>query len=184
MVGTLKFRGLVLGLTLSLSFVGCATSPYATTTSNPVQKKRSRTVHAKQVRPILRVFTLFYQKPWLNLDAYGDRDPEGLEYRIFLDPGTGRGVLHDGNFVIALYHIDRDAEGHTDRKLVSDWKYATSDFAQIDSKLLGMGYLIRLRWARKDIAGKEIEVITRFEHPDGSLVSAGTKRLRVPKYTS
>ena len=38
--------------------------------------------------------------------------------------------------------------------------------------------------ARKDIAGKEIEIVTRFENPDGSTVSAGTKRLRVPKYTS
>ena len=86
--------------------------------------------------------------------------------------------------MIALYHMDRDSEGKMDRKLVSDWKYATSDFNRIDSRLLGKGYLVRLRWARKDIAGKEVEVITRFENPDGSLVSAGTKRLRVPKYSS
>lgn len=144
---------------------------------------RSRAVRTKQVNPILSVFTLFYQKPWLNLDAYGDRDPEGLEYRVFLDAGTGRGVHRDGSFVIALYHIDRNADGQMERKLVSDWNYETSDFARIDSKLLGEGYLVRLRWARKDIAGKEVEIITRFRNPDGTLISAGTKRLRVPKYS-
>ena len=135
-------------------------------------------------QPILRVFTLFYQKPWLNLDAAGDRDPEGLEYRVFLDPGTGKGVRRSGTFLISMYHIDRSASGEVERKLVSDWKYATSDFSEIDSPLLGTGYHIRLRWATKDIAGKEVEIITRFENPNGSVVSAGTKRLRVPKYAS
>ncbi len=135
-------------------------------------------------RPIQRVFSLYDQRPWLNLDEAGDRDPEGFHYRIFLDDGTGRGVLRDGVFHIAMYRIERGAQGEIDRTLVSDWHYPTSKFSQIKSKLLGFGYHVRLRWASKDIAGTEVEVVTRFEGPDGNTVSAGTKRLRISKYTS
>lgn len=172
---SLKLWCLALGLAVAPCLVGCRTT--GRTVASPE-------IFGAQARPILRVFTLFYQKPWLNLDASGDRDPEGLEYRVFLDPGTRRGVSREGMLTIAMYQIDRDVSGKVDRRLVSDWKYLTSDFGEIDSPLLGRGYLIRLRWARKDIAGKEIEIVTRFENPDGSTVSAGTKRLRVPKYTS
>lgn len=175
MFGMSKLRWLALGLTLSLGIGGCQTSGR---TRKPIP------VFGNRSQPIIHVFTLFYQKPWLNLDAAGDRDPEGLEYRVFLDPGTGKGVSGDGTFLISMYHIDRSASGEVERKLVSDWNYPTSDFGEIDSPLLGRGYLVRLRWATKDIAGKEIEIITRYENPGGSVVSAGTKRFRVPKYTS
>ncbi len=134
--------------------------------------------------PIRHVISLYDQKPWLNLDVAGDRDPEGIHYRVFLDAGSGRGVHRDGTFVIAMYQIDRKASGETERTLVSDWKYPTSSFLRIKSKLLGMGYHLRLRWASKKIAGHEIEVVTRYKDPDGNMVGAGTKRLRVPKYTS
>ena len=179
MFGMSKLRWLTLGLMLPLCLGGCQTLGRSTGRTTVLRQSPGN-----RSQPILRVFTLFYQKPWLNLDAAGDRDPEGLEYRVFLDPGTRKGVHCDGTFVIAMYHIDRDASGKIDRRLVSDWRYPTSDFDKIDSPLLGMGYLVRLRWATKDIAGKEVEIVTRFENPNGSVVSAGTKRLRVPKYTS
>lgn len=179
MLGLSKLRWLALGLALAPCLGGCQTTGHSTGRTaalRPSSPNRSR--------PIIYVFTLFYQRPWLNLDAAGDRDPEGIEYRVFLDPGTGKGVPRDGTFLIAMYHIDRSASGKVERKLVSDWKYPTSDFGEIDSPLLGRGYLVRLRWATKDIAGKEVEIVTRFENTDGSVISAGTKRLRVPKYTS
>ena len=43
--------------------------------------------------PIRRVVCVYDQRPWLNLDRAADRDPEGVRFRVFLDPGTGRGVL-------------------------------------------------------------------------------------------
>jgi hypothetical protein len=49
--------------------------------------------------------------------------------------------------------------------------------------MLGEGYFVHLMWAEKDIAGHEIELITRFEDPEGRGARSGTKRLRVPKYT-
>lgn len=143
---------------------------------------RALPIHAEE-KPIQRVFSLYAQKPWLNLDAAGDRDPEGLHFRVFLDDGKGKGVLRDGTLYIAMYRIDRPARGKLERTLVSDWKYSTSEFSSIKSKLLGYGYHVRLRWASKDIAGSEVEVVTRFEDADGNTVSAGTKRLRIPKYS-
>lgn len=133
---------------------------------------------------IRRVPCLYDQRPWLNLDATGDRDPEGFYFRTFLDPGTGRGVLADGTFHVEMYIVERDAQGQLQRRLASDWHYPTSQINTITSPILGRGYLIQLRWASKDTAGKEIEVITRFEDPAGNVVRAGTKRLRVPKYSS
>lgn len=120
----------------------------------------------------------------MNLDVAGDRDPEGFQYRIFLDTGTGRGVLRDGKFRIDLYRIDRTPSGEIERTLISDWVYPTSVFPTIDSSVLGLGYRISLRWATKDTAGHEVEVVTRYEDPDGNIVSAATKQLRVPKYRS
>ncbi len=133
---------------------------------------------------IRRVVCLYDQKPWLNIDAAGDRDPEGVRFRVFLDPGAGKGVLRDGTFHIEMYRIDRTPAGKIERTLASDWHYPTSAFQPVEAKILGMGYHLRLRWAEKDIAGHEIELITRFEGLDGSDVRSGTKRLRVPKYSS
>lgn len=130
---------------------------------------------------IRHVACIYDQKPWFSVDKAGDLDPEGIRYRVFLDPGTGRGVLRDGMLHIEMYQIDFTPDGTT-RKLVSDWIYPTSDFAPVRSNLLGMGYLVRLRWASKDIAGHEVEIVTRFEDFDGNVIAgAGTKRLRVPK---
>ncbi len=68
--------------------------------------------------------------------------------------------------------------------LASDWHYPTSQFPTVAARILGTGYHLQLRWARKDIAGSEIEVITQFEDPTGRIVRSGTKRFRVPKYMS
>ena len=175
----LKLRWLALAMALATCIGACQT-----TERGALQTAGRRPAAEDRLRPIVRVFTMFYQKPWLNLDVAGDRDPEGIEYRVFLDPGTGRGVARDGVFLIAMYSIERIASGGIERTLVSDWKYATSSFGELESSLLGRGYLVRLRWASKDIAGKEIEIVTRFENPGGNVVSAGTKRFRVPRYTS
>ncbi len=80
--------------------------------------------------------------------------------------------------------IDRSPAGKIERTLVSDWHYPTGAFQTVEAKILGMGYHLRLRWAQKDIASHEIELITRFKGSDGSDVRSGTKRLRVPKYST
>ena len=153
-----KHRMFAIGLLACAGAGGCRTSG-----ANPERATGSR----RGERPIHRVICLYYHKPWLNLDALGDRDPEGFEF---------------GNFLIALYRIDRDSNGEIARVLVSDWKYSTGEFARISSPLLGLGYHVKLRWATKDVAGHEVEVVTHYEDPAGIVVSAGTKRLRVPKY--
>ena len=141
---------------------------------SPVHHSRSGDIHG--------VRCLFDQKPWVNADAAGDPDPEGVRYRVFLDPGDGKCVLCDGSFHIELYQITRTPTGETERTLVSDWNYPTSEFGTILSKILGKGYHIQLRWAKKDIAGHEVEMITQYIDPDGNTTRSATKRLRVPKY--
>ena len=143
---------------------------------------RAGMVRQSGKRPIRDVACLYDQKPWLSYDALGDRDPEGIQFRLFLDPGTGRGVLRDGTFHFQMYQIGRTPSGQPDRTLVSDWHYPTSTFSTVQSEFLGMGYSIRLRWASKGVAGNEIELVTRYEDPNGNVVGAGTKRFRVPKF--
>lgn len=133
---------------------------------------------------IVRVRCIYTQKPWLNLDAAGDRDPEGIGFRVFLDPGKGRCILREGTFHIEMYQISRKNNELIERILISDWHYDASDFTTVDSKILGFGYHLRLRWATKDVANKEIELIVRFEDNFGNSARSGTKRFRVPKYVS
>ncbi len=134
---------------------------------------------------IRAVHCLYDQKPWLNLDREGDRDPEGIRYRVFLDPSTGRGVLAEGMFHVEMYRIDRPAVGELKRTLVSDWHYPTSAVHTIAKPgMLGEGYFLHLMWATKDIAGKEIQIITQFEDEKGHRVRSETKRFRVPKYST
>lgn len=132
---------------------------------------------------IQNVACLYGRTPWLNYDKAGDMDPEGIGYRVFLDPGTGRGVEAIGTFHVEMYQLKRDLEtGKSERVLVSDWHYTTDHFSRVKSSFLGIGYLLKLRWAKKSLAGSEIELITRFEALDGQVTAAGTKRLRIPKY--
>jgi hypothetical protein len=141
---------------------------------SPLHHGRSGDIHG--------VRCLYDSKPWLNVDAAGDPDPEGLRYRVFLDTGSGKAVLRDGKFHIDLYEINRAGSGEVQRTLVNSWDYSTSDFGTVLSKILGKGYHIQLRWAKKEIAGHEIEVITEFIDVDGNVTRSATKRLRVPKY--
>jgi hypothetical protein len=122
----------------------------------------------------------------LNLDRAGDRDPEGIRYKVFLvAKGGTRGELRDGTFRIEMYKIDHSLDGTLRREIVSDWHYPSSDVPVIaEPGMLGDGYHLHLRWATKSLAGNEIEIITVFEEPDGNAVRSGTKRLRVPRYTS
>jgi hypothetical protein len=136
---------------------------------------------------IRRVRCLYEQRPWLNLDRAGDRNPEGIRYRVFLDPSESgaKGVLRDGTFHIEMYRIDRTPDGKVERTLVSDWHYATSEVPRIAKPgMLGEGYFLHLRWADKEVAGREIEIITVFEDMDGRKARSGTRRLKVPKYDS
>lgn len=133
---------------------------------------------------VVSVICLFDQKPWLNADTSGDRDPEGMQYRIFLNAGGDKGVARDGTLHIEMYRFGRDEQGAVTRELVSDWHYPTSQFSKVQASLMGIGYRVQLRWARKDIAGSEVEVVTQFEDPDGNITRGATKRLRVPKYTN
>ena len=144
------------------------------------QRSSSSTVQSH----IRRVICLFDQKPWLNLDVAGDSDPEGVHFRVFLDAGDNKGVHRDGTLRVEMYHVDRVAPGAIQRTLVSDWEWPTSRFQPIRSKVLCMGYHVRLVWAKKSIAGREVELITQYSDTDGNTVRSGTKRLRVPKYSS
>ena len=141
---------------------------------------------APRGKPVVRrVVCLYDQKPWLNLDLAGDRDPEGVWFRVFLDPGSGKGVHVDGTFHVEMFQITPKPEGGIDRTLVSDWHYSSKEIATIAKPgMLGEGYVLQLRFASKNIAGSEVEVITRFEDRKGNSIRGGTKRLRIPKYES
>lgn len=125
---------------------------------------------------------MFDRKPWISADAAADRDPEGLRYRVFLDGGKARGECRKGTFHVELYRIGRDENGRRTRTLASDWHYPTDTFPRVRAKILGEGYHVRLRWASKDLAGSEIELVTSFEDTRGRWTRSSTKRLRVPKY--
>jgi hypothetical protein len=83
-----------------------------------------------------------------------------------------------------MYQIDRVGPGEIQRTLVSDWEWPTSQFQPIRSRWLGMGYHVRLVWAKKDIAGQEVEIITQYRDAEGNTARSSTTRKRVPKYTS
>lgn len=184
MVHVLRRSVLAWGL-LAFSVVGaCQTSDGGRTAKPGLFGLRWGQARSDSKTPrIRRVICLYERKPWLNLDAAGDRDPEGIRYRVFLDAGAGKGVLADGNFKIEMYGLKRNAEGNLDRTLVSDWHYPTSRVHTIAKPgMLGEGYFLYLRWASKDIAGMEIELITTFEDAAGNTARSATKRFRIPKY--
>jgi hypothetical protein len=133
---------------------------------------------------VRRVVTMFDQRPWLNADSAADRDPEGVRYKVFLDTGGDRARYVDGTFHIEIYQLDPRPEGGYDRALISDYHYPASTFVPVRANILGDGYHLKLHWAKKDVAGHEIEIITTFEDADGNKARSDTKRLRVPKYVS
>lgn len=159
----------------------------------PPKAPSKKTARAAPKRPghkrpgaIVRgVRCLYNERPWLNLDVFGDRDPEGLCYRAFLDTGDGYGMFLDGRFDIEMYRIDPSPDGKAGRSLISDWHYPSSEVNTIgDPGMLGDGYVLCLRWAQKGLAGSEIEILTTFTDWDGNSARSATKRLRVPKYPS
>ena len=170
-------RAIVAGVgLLALIAGGCRSAGASGATSGTSSARRSRSgdIHG--------VVCLFDPKPWLNVDAAGDPDPEGIRYRVFLDTGGGKGVLRDGTFYIEMYELRRGPSGEIERTLVSDWRYPTSELGTVSSKILGKGYKLQLRWAKKDTAGHEVELITQYIDPAGNTTRSATKRLRVPKY--
>jgi len=146
----------------------------------PSQRRRG-----KMPRPVMAVHCIYDLNPWLNLDRAGDRDPEGIRYRVFLDLGTNETVLREGTFHIELYRIDRTGERQIERTLVNDWRYPTTRMPRIAKPgLLGPGYFFHLRWSDKSIAGQEIEINTVYEDSYGRTARSATKRFRVPKYST
>jgi len=128
---------------------------------------------------------VYDQNPWLDLDRTGDREVEGLWFRVFLDPGAGRGVLAEGTLHVEMYRVPRRGAGQdaAARTLVSDWHYPTSDLARIAKPgMLGDGYVPQLVWAEKSLSGSDVDVLVWFEDADGNTARAGTKRLSIPKY--
>jgi len=92
-----QYKILAIGLTLIVFFqVGCRATG-----------KHSRSNKGRRGQPLVRLLACLYEKkPWLNnLDIAGDRDPEGIKFRAFLDPGTGKGVWLKGMFKIEMYMI-------------------------------------------------------------------------------
>jgi len=159
--------------------IGCRSTDAGGQRSRAVRSASQPRAHREKAIAIRRIACLFDQRPWLNLDTAGDRDPEGLWYRVYLDPGIGRGVLAEGEFHVEMYLIDAPLGHKPTRTLISDWHYPSTEITRIDKPgMLGEGYVLQLRWAEKSVAGKEIEVITRFEDSLGNVARAGTKRLR------
>ncbi len=169
-------------LAVMLLLAGCQAPPGAGATRGGASAEAKRV--RRQGPPIRCVRCLYEQWPWLNLDREGDRDPEGIRYRIYLDPetGEGKGVHRDGMLHIEIYRIDQIAERKIKRTLVSDYHYPTSAVHKVGKGMLGDGYLVKLVWADKDLAGREIELITSYEDPFGKKARSGTKRFKVPKY--
>jgi hypothetical protein len=132
---------------------------------------------------VRHVVCLFDGKPWLNLDRAGDRDPEGLWYRVYLKTADDRGVLRDGRLDVEMYRIDRDAQGNETRTLVADWHYPTSAFDVIDrAGVLGQGYVLKFSWRKDmDLPGSEIEIVTVFTDEYGNTARSSTYSLRIPK---
>jgi len=202
--GCLRAFAVCLGMLLVLTATsGCRSWRESRAAKKPSPSPRHTSVVTSQPKPasksaprrepaspstsdgsLRQVVSLFDQRPWLNLDTAGDRDPEGIQFRVFLVDGTTRGVHMDGMLHVEMYRIGRLEDGSIDRKLSADWHYHTSELATIRSNMLGDGYNLKLRWAEKSVAGTEIEVLTRFESADGESIRSGTKRLRVPKYSS
>ena len=181
----------LLGTTIVLPAAGCRGTgrevkpPQAAPAKpKPMSPSVARPSRSSGTGRVQSVICLYDQKPWVNADLAGDRDPEGIQYRIFLNAGGDRGVARDGTFHIEMYRIGRDEKGQPTRVLASDWHYPTSEFSTVSANLLGVGYLVQLRWATKDIAGNEIEIVTQFEDENGNTTRGATKRLRVPKYSS
>jgi hypothetical protein len=176
-------RGLrLLGLIVLLMGLGW---PLAGCVTSGGSKRTSSHSFRDSGQPIRRVVCLYEDNPWLSCDRGGDRNPEGIQYCIFLDPGTGdgKGVLREGTFHIEMYLIDRHADGTITRKLDSDWHYPTSSFTHhLEPGPTGYGYMAKLRWASKATAGQEIELVTTYEDPEGRQIRSQTKRFRVPKY--
>lgn len=135
-------------------------------------------------REVSAVRCLFDARPWLNLDKSGDRDPEGIHFRVFLDTGSGKGTFRDGELHIELYRVEQQQGTPERRTLMSDWHYKTTEFPRVTSTILGQGYHVHLRWGSKEIAGKDIEIITQFEDTHGNVTRSATKVFRVPKYSS
>lgn len=164
--------------------------------SSTVTRSPARTSHqAKKPTPrkppkdsgdIVRVVRCIYdQNPWLNLDKFGDRDPEGVWFRAFLDVGNNYGVHRDGTIHVDLYKIERVTKDQIERTLVSDWHYPTGEINTIQKPgMLGEGYVLQLVWADKKIAGSEVEIIVRYEDAEGNIARSGTKRMTVPKYST
>jgi hypothetical protein len=130
------------------------------------------------------VHCLYDVKPWLtNLDREGDRDAEGIRYRVFLVDGRGRTALRDGTLHVEIYRVDPAPNGQRTRTLVNDYHYLTSDVHRIRKPgELGPGYFLYLAFADKhEVLGREIEIQTSFEDPFGNKARGATKPFRVPK---
>lgn len=161
---------------------GCQSAGLNRAGATPGTSKRPRPYPPVAIQ---RIACVYDQRPWLNLDLHGDRSPEGFWFRAYLDPGGGKGVFADGQFKIELYEITRAANGEPQRRLAGDWHYRSNEVNTIAKPgMLGRGYWVQLGWTDANLAGKEIEIVTRFEDTFGNIARAGVKRLRVPKYDS
>ena len=75
-----RYAAFVCGLTIATVIAGCQAGR-----GGSGVRTQSSTARRSRQNPIVRVVCLYDQKPWLNLDAAGDRDPEGIHFRVFLD---------------------------------------------------------------------------------------------------
>ena len=76
--------------------IGCQTSKPGGARYEAAQPARRGTSSDGHVR---RVVCLYQQSPWISVDLAGDRDPEGIQFRVFLDAGL---ACHDMECLLYL----------------------------------------------------------------------------------
>jgi len=118
---------------------------------------------------------------WQSYDKAGDLNPEGFAFVMYLlSSTTGKGVHTDGCIRVSMYEINRGPEGISGRILAHEWLADTADLRERTPTSCGYGYDVYLHWGDLDVFGREVEIVVRYEAPDGRVVQSQTKPTRVP----
>jgi len=131
---------------------------------------------------ICNVVSFFPVNTWQSFDTEGDRNPEGFAFVLYLiSCKTGKGAFSEGLVHVNLYRINRDPRGASQRELVQNWTMSHQELNPRQPARLGYGYQPTLFWGDNvDLLGKEVEIVVRYESPDGSIIQGQTVHRKVP----
>lgn len=161
-------------------FVSVLPSPKPKPKSMAPQERRGE--REGFVDSICNVVSFFPVNTWQSFDNEGDRNPEGFAFVLYLiSCKTGKGGFGDGLVHVNLYRIDRGPRGATERELVQNWTIRHKELNPRQPARLGYGYQPTLFWGDNvDLLGKEVEIVVRYEAPDGAIVQGQTVHRKVP----